>query len=87
MAKEEHDFVVACGELARLMGVSLAAARRRVDQAAAAAGRCDRAGRLVMAYSMLERERESEPRGPLLDALLGNTEEDDAFMAFMLEDE
>lgn len=84
MAREEHDFVIVCGELARLMGVSLAAARRRVDQAAAAAGRRDRAGRQAVAYSILEREREREPRGPLLDALLGNTEEEDAFM---LEDE
>ncbi|QEY32145.1 hypothetical protein EVJ50_07825 [Synechococcus sp. RSCCF101] len=84
MAKEEQAFVIACGELARLLGVSLASARRRVDQAAAAAGQRDRPARLAMALEMLEVERGAAPRAPLLDALL-NTDEDGG--GFIVEDD
>jgi hypothetical protein len=71
MAIEDREFQIACGELARLLGISLAAARRRVDQRAAAEGRRDRAGRLATARGLVEESRGRGAEGvALFDALL-----------------
>lgn len=64
-AIQDQNYVKLCAQLATRLSISLASARRRVDQAAAREGRRDVEGRRAMAQS-------------LLDALDNNTDEGNA---------
>ena len=69
-----------CAELASLLGISLASARRRVDQTAAKEGTRDPIRRRELAQQMLdEASRDSDTSGRL-DELLSNTEGDGNFL-------
>ena len=64
-AIQDQNYVKLCAQLATRLSISLASARRRVDQAAAREGRRDVEGRRAMAQS-------------LLDALDDNTDDSNA---------
>ena len=53
-AIQDQNYVKLCAQLATRLSISLASARRRVDQAAAREGRRDVEGRRAMAQSMLD---------------------------------
>ena len=53
-AIQDQNYVKLCAELATRLSISLASARRRVDQAAAREGRRDVEGRRAMAQSLLD---------------------------------
>lgn len=80
----DRAYNAACARLATAMGVSLAAARRRVEVKAAAAGIRDTAGRQALAEELLtEAAATSAANHEMLSSLLeavGNDEN------FMLED-
>jgi hypothetical protein len=70
-APPDRAYAAATGALATLLGVSIAAARRRVDQQAAREGIRDTPGRVALAERMIEAARcGSQAQGELLDALL-----------------
>ena len=64
-AIQDQKYIKLCAQLATRLSISLASARRRVDQAAASDGRRDGEGRRAMAQS-------------LLDALDDNTDDSNA---------
>ena len=64
-AIQDQKYIKLCAQLATRLSISLASARRRVDQAAASDGRQDVEGRRAMAQS-------------LLDALDDNTDDSNA---------
>jgi hypothetical protein len=77
----DRDYNAACGRLASRLGVSLAAARRRVDIRAAQAEIRDTAGKRALAVEMLEEASSSGlDHGALLSAQLGTVGNDDYFM-------
>ena len=53
-AIQDQNYVKLCAQLAARLSISLASARRRVDQAAAREGRRDVEGRRAMAQSLLD---------------------------------
>lgn len=53
-AIQDQNYVKLCAQLATRLSISLASARRRVDQAAAREGRRDVEGRRTMAQSLLD---------------------------------
>ena len=53
-AIQDQNYVKLCAKLATRLSISLASARRRVDQAAAREGRRDVEGRRAMAQSLLD---------------------------------
>ena len=53
-AIQDQNYVKLCAQLATRLSISLASARRRVDQAAAREGRRDVEGRRAMAQSLLD---------------------------------
>ena len=53
-AIQDQNYVKLCAQLATRLSISLASARRRVDQAAAREGRRDVEGRSAMAQSLLD---------------------------------
>ena len=53
-AIQDQNYVKLCAQLAPRLSISLASARRRVDQAAAREGRRDVEGRRAMAQSLLD---------------------------------
>ena len=53
-AIQDQNYVKLCAQLANRLSISLASARRRVDQAAAREGRRDVEGRRAMAQSLLD---------------------------------
>ena len=53
-AIQDQNYVKLCVQLATRLSISLASARRRVDQAAAREGRRDVEGRRAMAQSLLD---------------------------------
>ena len=53
-AIQDQEYVKLCAQLASRLSISLASARRRVDQAAAREGRRDVEGRRAMAQSLLD---------------------------------
>jgi hypothetical protein len=74
-------FNAACGRLASQLGISLAAARRRVEIRAAREGCRSTAERLDLAERMLEEARAGgEDRAALFDAQLGAVGSDEHFM-------
>lgn len=80
----DRAYATVTGQLATLLGVSIAAARRRVDQQAAREGTRELGGRVAIAERMIQESKEAaRAQGQLLDALL--VAEDDE-SGFMLED-
>ena len=83
-AIQDSEYVKLCAQLASRLSISLASARRQVDQAAAREGKRDLEGRRAMAQSMLtDLERNDEGSVERLNALLSSSEGD---CNFILED-
>ena len=77
----DRAYNAACGKLASQLGISLAAARRKVDIKAAQAGLKDTASRVELAAQMLtEAEGNSNSNHALLTSLLEAVGNDDNFM-------
>ncbi|MEB3254102.1 MAG: hypothetical protein VKI93_05230 [Synechococcus sp.] len=83
-AIQDTAYVKLCAQLASRLSISLASARRRVDQAAAKEGRRDLEGRRAMAQSLidsLDSDAEGDSNSPeRLNALLSTSEGDSNFM-------
>lgn len=70
-APTDRAYATVTGSLASLLGISIASARRRVDQRAARAEIRDIAGRVAMAEQMVaEMQGSSQDQVRLLDSLL-----------------
>lgn len=80
-AIQDSEYVKLCAQLASRLSISLASARRQVDQAAAREGKRDLEGRRAMAQSMLT-DLESNDEGSVerLNALLSSSEGDGNFI-------
>ncbi|MFL0768952.1 MAG: hypothetical protein AB8B70_07730 [Prochlorococcus sp.] len=84
-AIQDHEYVKRCAELASLMGISLASARKQVELAAAREGGKDLAQRkaiaerLVHAAQALPQDGEGSP-GEQLTQLLGALAHEENFM-------
>jgi hypothetical protein len=77
----DRPYNAACARLASAMGVSLAAARRKVDVQAAQAGLRNSADKLALAERLLaEALAADRPIAELLTAQLGTVGNDDRFM-------
>ncbi|MEY3463680.1 MAG: hypothetical protein RLZZ468_1458 [Cyanobacteriota bacterium] len=77
----DRAYNAACGRLASALGVSLAAARRKVDIKAAQSGLRDTAAKLALAEEMLvEAKANSASTHALLTELLEATASDANFM-------
>jgi hypothetical protein len=82
VAIPDRAYNAACGRLASRLGISLAAARRRVDIKAAQEGLREVADRIALAERMLqEAEADGIDRDALFSALLEVAPEDSNFMA------
>ena len=80
-AIQDPTFVKLCAQLASRLSISLASARRRVDQAAAQEGGRDLAARIAMAESMLASlNQEKGNNAQQLDSLLQHSEGDSNFI-------
>ena len=84
-AIQDQNYVKLCAQLATRLSISLASARRRVDQAAAREGRRDVEGRRAMAQSLLDAldndTDESKAENPeRLNSLLSVSEGDGNFI-------
>ena len=83
-AIQDQAYVKLCAQLASVLGISLASARRQVDQRAAQEGSRDAEKRRILAAEMLESARADRSDGTnRLDALLSSSEGD---ANFLLED-
>ena len=80
-AIQDSEYVKLCAQLASRLSISLASARRQVDQAAARKGKRDLEGRRAMAQSMLT-ALDSNDEGSVerLTALLSSSEGDGNFI-------
>ena len=77
----DREYSILCGRLATLLGVSQAAARRKVDIRAAQDGQRDVAGRIAIATALLaELQASSADHQGMLSAQLGTVGNDDRFM-------
>lgn len=77
----DRDYNAACGRLASRLGISLAAARRRVDIRAAQEGNRDTPARVALAQQMLEEaEAAGVDNGARLTAMLRALSSEDNFM-------
>jgi hypothetical protein len=77
----DREYSILCGRLATLLGVSQAAARRKVDIRAAQDGQRDVAGRIAIATVLLaELQASSTDHQGMLSAQLGTVGNDDRFM-------
>jgi hypothetical protein len=77
----DRDYNAACGRLASRLGISLAAARRRVDIRAAQESLRDTASRITLAERMLaEAEASGVDNAAMLTAMLRAVASDDNFM-------
>ena len=80
-AIQDHAYVKVCAQLAAKLGISLASARRQVDQMAAQEGTRDPKRRLALAKTMLEQVQAADQDAPSrLDQLLSSSEGDSNFM-------
>ena len=82
---QDHDYLRLCAELARCLGVSQSAARRRVEMAAAKEGLRDPEARKRIATQLLSDTRDAQncadgSTSADLDALLVARPEDENFM-------
>lgn len=84
-AIEDRAYSAACGQLATVLSISIAAARRRVEMVAAQRGlRGDAGAKTALAHELLaQAQAQSEPHGQLLDSLLEGVPSE---MNFMDED-
>lgn len=77
----DREYNAACGRLAGWLGVSIAAARRRVDIRAAQEGLRETAARIALAEQMLaEAKASGVDHQALLDAQLGALSSEENFM-------
>lgn len=77
----DREYNAACGKLAGWLGVSIAAARRRVDIRAAQEGLRETAARIALAERMLaEAQASGVDHQALLDAQLGALSSEENFM-------
>ena len=77
----DRDYNAACGRLASRLGISLAAARRRVDIRAAQESLRDTPERIALAERMLaEAEASGVDNAAMLTAMLQSVSSDDNFM-------
>ena len=84
-AIQDQNYVKLCAQLATRLSISLASARRRVDQAAARTGRRDVEGRRAMAQSLLDaldndRDESNADNPERLNSLLSVSEGDGNFI-------
>ena len=80
-AIQDSEYVKLCAQLASRLSISLASARRQVDQAAAREGKRDLEGRRAMAQSMLAAlESDDEGSAERLTSLLSSSEGDGNFI-------
>ncbi len=84
-AIQDQEYVKLCAQLASRLSISLASARRRVDQAAAREGRRDVEGRRAMAQSLLDALDDNSSdstaeNSDRLDSLLSVSEGDGNFI-------
>ena len=80
-ALQDPTYVKLCAQLASRLSISLASARRQVDQAAAREGKRDLEERRAMAQSMLTAlDSSDEGRVERLTALLSSSEGDGNFI-------
>ncbi len=85
-AIQDRDYLRLCAELASLLSISQASARRRVEQKAAQNGARDAETRMAVAASLLDEARAEQAGGSAgsnLDTLL---EAEPLDQHFMLED-
>lgn len=84
-AIEDRAYSAACGQLASVLSISIAAARRRVEMVAAQRGlRGDASAKTALAQELLaQAQAQSEPHRQLLDSLLEGVPSE---MNFMDED-
>lgn len=70
-AIEDRAYSAACSQLASVLSISMAAARRRVEVQAAQQGLRDAAAKTALAQELLlQAQARAEPHGQLLDDLL-----------------
>ena len=82
-AIQDRDYLRLCAELASLLSISQASARRRVDQQAAQDGARDVESRKAVATSLLEAAKTQQLKGSAssnLDTLLEAEAKDEHFM-------
>ena len=82
-AIQDRDYLRLCAELASLLSISQASARRRVDQKAAQDGARDLERRKAVAANLLEAAKAEQARGSAssnLDTLLKAEPKDEHFM-------
>lgn len=80
-AIQDPTLVKLCAQLASRLSISLASARRQVEQAAALEGHRDVEGRRAMAESLLAAlDNDNGDHARQLDSLLENSEGDGNFM-------
>tara|TARA_Y100001978_G_scaffold113387_1_gene101145 strand:- start:913 stop:1176 length:264 start_codon:yes stop_codon:yes gene_type:complete len=82
-AIQDRDYLRLCAELASLLSISQASARRRVDQQAAQDGARDVESRKAVATSLLEAAKTQQLEGSAssnLDTLLEAEAKDEHFM-------
>ena len=79
-AIQDHAYVKICAELASVLGISLASARRRVDQAAATENTKDTIRRRALAQDMLEVAKTDAKTTERLNELLSTAEGDGNFL-------
>nr|YP_002049257.1 hypothetical protein PCC_0619 [Paulinella chromatophora]ACB43047.1 hypothetical protein PCC_0619 [Paulinella chromatophora] len=78
---QDRAYVTACSQLACLLSISLAAARRKVDYVAAKEGLRDNVGRLMIAERILtEVQSGKQDEGELLDSLLKAVKSEENFL-------
>ncbi len=82
---EDHAYVRICAQLANCLSISIAAARRKVDLAAAKEGVKDFSGRKLIAERLLKAanslvDKGEDSTGNQLDNLLEALAEDENFM-------
>ena len=82
-AIQDRDYLRLCAELASVLSISQASARRRVDQQAAQGGARDVESRKAVATSLLEAAKTQQGQrsaGKNLDTLLEADSKDEHFM-------
>ena len=78
---QDSTYVKLCAQLASRLSISLASARRRVDQAAAQDGKRDIEGRRAMAQTLLDAlDSSDQDSAERLTSLLSSSEGDGNFI-------
>ena len=78
---QDHLYVKLCAQLASKLSISLASARRQVDQAAAKDGKRDVEARKLLVQSMLDAlDQEDTDHAATLDELLKDSEGNSNFI-------